>query len=125
MKPNCNYSGCATEYRFATECTNRGYIVSMPLLDSSPYDAIVDTHDAIYKVQIKYTAKKPLEQRRTVQAPLEKNTQVYTIENVNFFAVYSEYFGGFFIFPNTGSMKAIRLSLHGKNSIYFNNFAFK
>lgn len=44
---------------------------------------------------------------------------------VDFFAVYSEYFGGFFIFPNTGSMKAIRLSMHGKNSIYFNNFAFK
>jgi len=96
----------------------------MPLLDSSPYDAIIDTHESIYKVQIKYTTKKPLQHRKTISAPLEKNTQTYSLDKVDFFAVYSEYFEGFFIFPNTGSMKAIRLSMHGKNSIYFNNFTF-
>jgi hypothetical protein len=96
----------------------------MPLLDSSPYDAIVDTHDGIYKVQIKYTANEPRQGRKTVHIPLEGKSERYGLNSVDFFAVYSEYFAAFFVFPNTGSMKAIRLSLDGKNSIYFNNFDF-
>lgn len=124
MQPNSNYTGCAAEYRFATECTSRGYIVSMPILDSSPYDAIVDTHQGIYKIQIKYTNKEPLFPHKSVHVPLEKEYQTYTIENVDYFAIYTQYFNGFFIVQNKGSMKAIRLSLHGKYSDYFNNFAF-
>jgi hypothetical protein len=96
----------------------------MPLLDSSPYDAIVDTHQRIYKVQIKYTAGVPDERKNSVHIALEGKTNRYNLNNVDFFAVYSEHYQGFFIFPNTGSMKGFRLSLTGKNSIYFNNFAF-
>ena len=125
MEPNENYKGCAAEYLFATECSKRGYIVSMPLLDSSPYDAIVDTHKRLYKIQIKYTAKKPEGNRSSVHLSLSgKIKDRYPLNMVDFFAIYSEYFGGFFIIPNVGNVKAIRISKVGKYSNYFSNFAF-
>lgn len=119
-----NYLGCMAEYNFCTSCTSQGYIVSMPILDSSPYDVVVDTHQAIYKVQVKYTARTPRYGRNTVHIPILSRRRSYTVDNVDFFAIYTEYFGGFFVIPNPGEVESLRLSTTGKYSVYFNNFAF-
>lgn len=114
------------EYLFATECMKRNYQVSMPLIDSSLYDCIVDTGDRLLKIQIKSSSKSPLKKHYTsVQVPLQNNKKNYTIDKIDYFAVYSDYFNGWFIFKNTGNMQSIRVSLKGKNKKYFNNFAFK
>lgn len=99
--------------------------MSMPLLDSSIYDCIVDTGTKLVKVQIKSTSKKPDGiHRNSVQTRIANNKQTYTEANVDYFAVYVYLFDGFFIFKNTGDIQTIRLSKVGKHSKKFNNFVF-
>jgi len=98
----------------------------MPLIDSSLYDCIVDTGERLIRVQIKSSIKKPENDRHNnVLVPLQNNKRLYTKEKIDFFAVWSDFFSGWFIFKNIGSMISIRVSLKGKNKKYFNNFAFK
>jgi hypothetical protein len=121
-----NQRGCLAEYLFATECMRRGYYISMPLSDSSIYDAIVDTGERLIKVQIKSSIKAPKkETEKTIHIPLQNNKSKYTIDKVDYFAVYSDFYAGWFIFKNNGVMQSIRISLTGKNKIFFNNFAFE
>jgi hypothetical protein len=120
-----NFLGCFAEYLFCAECTKRGIIISMPVLDSSPYDCVIDIDGKLIKVQVKSTKKKPLPRRNSVNIPLCNQKSRYTLEVVDYFAIYSEHFKGFFVFPNTGDMKSIRLSIKGKNKIYFSNFDFE
>lgn len=122
---DANRRGCLAEYDFAVECLKRGYDISMPLLDSSVYDCLVDTGDRVIKVQVKSTTKVPEPRTTTIHVPIQNNKQDYSSSKVDYFAVYSSYFKGFFIFKNTGSMKAVRISLEGKYSKYFNNFDFE
>jgi len=113
------------EYLFATECMKRNYQVSMPLIDSSLYDCIVDTGERLLRIQIKSSAKTPENDRHnSVHIPLQNNKRQYTKEKIDYFAVWSDFFNGWFVFKNTGDMQSIRVSLKGKNKKYFNNFAF-
>lgn len=119
-----NHFGCFVEHLFAAECTKRGFIVSMPVLHSCVYDCVIDVNGNFFKIQIKGTQKKPIKNRKSVHLPLCNNDNKYNLQNVDWFCVYSEYYNGFFNFRNTGNMQSIRLSITGKNSIYFNNFVF-
>ena len=119
-----NFLGCFAEYLFCAECTKRGFIVSMPVLHSSPYDCILDVNGKLLKVQIKSSQKTPSDRLNSVCVPLQNSKTIYTKSLVDYFAVYSEYYDGFFVFPNKGEMKSIRLSLIGRNKIYFRNFDF-
>jgi hypothetical protein len=121
-----NSKGAYAEYMFACECLKHGFYPSFPILDSSVYDVLVDTGSNIIKVQVKYTAKVPSD-RNSVQVPIMNGNKVnYTLEFVDYFAIYSEYFSGFFIIKNTGSIQGLRLNSK-KGSKYasgFNNFSF-
>ena len=120
-----NQRGTFAEYLFATECLKRGYNISFPLSDASIYDCIVDTGEKLYKVQVKSTRKKPFKKTyKTVHVNISNSKSSYTKKTVDYFAVWSYYYDGFFIFKNKGDMKTIRLSKVGKNKIYFNNFVF-
>jgi len=114
------------EYLFATECIKRNYQVSMPLMDSSLYDCIVDTGKQLLRIQIKSSAKIPENDRLSnVHIPLQNNKRNYTKEKIDYFAVWSDFFNGWFVFKNTGDMQSIRVSITGKNKKFFNNFAFE
>jgi hypothetical protein len=103
----------------------RNYQVSMPLIDSSLYDCIVDTGERLLRVQIKSSSKTPEnERRKNVHIPLQNNKRNYTKEKIDYFAVWCDFFDGWFIFKNNGQMQSIRVSITGKNKKYFNNFAF-
>jgi len=120
-----NQRGCLAEYLFATECMKRNYQVSMPLIDSSLYDCIVDTGERLLRIQIKSSSKTPEnERRKNVHIPLQNNKRNYTKEKIDYFAVWCDFFDGWFIFKNNGQMQSIRVSITGKNKKYFNNFAF-
>jgi len=121
-----NSKGAYAEYMFACECLRHGFYPSFPILDSSVYDVLVDTGSNIIKVQVKYTAKVPSD-RNSVQVPIMNGNKVnYTLEFVDYFAIYSEYFSGFFIIKNTGSIQALRLNSKkgSKYELQFNNFSF-
>ena len=119
-----NYIGCYGETLFFAECIKRGFSVSKPLLDSSPDDCILDTHKALYKVQIKSTGKAPDDGDPNIKTPLQNNKVEYSMGLVDYFAVYSTYYNGFFIFKNEGNMQSIRFSLTGKWKDCFNNYKF-
>jgi len=121
-----NSKGAYAEYMFASECLRHGFYPSFPILDSSVYDVLVDIGSNIIKVQVKYTAKVPSD-RNSVQVPIMNGNKVnYTLEFVDYFAIYSEYFSGFFIVKNTGSIQALRLNNKkgSKYELQFNNFSF-
>ena len=120
-----NQRGCLAEYQFATECMKRDYQISMPLMDSSLYDCIVDTGERLLRIQIKSSTKTPENDRlNNVHIPLQNNKRNYSKEKIDYFAVWSDFFDGWFIFKNTGEMQSIRVSITGKNKKYFNNFEF-
>jgi hypothetical protein len=121
---DCNYIGCYGETLFFAECIKRGYNVSKPILDSSVYDCIVDTHSGLYKVQIKSTGKEPSDGESNIKINIQNSQKDYSIELIDYFAVYSTYYNGFFIFRNEGNMQAIRFNLSGKWRDAFNNYNF-
>ena len=117
-----NIRGCYAEYLFGTECLKHNIIVSFPLLDSSPYDCIVDTPNGLYKIQVKSSWQSEAKNRHTVSVNWNKK---YSLNDVDFFAIWVEKFNGYFIFKNDGKRKAVRLSLTNAYSKFFNNFDFK
>ena len=120
-----NQRGCLAEYTFATECLKRGYSVSFPLIDSSVYDCIVDTGERLIKVQVKSTNRDTDGYHNSIHTRIANAKSNYTLDKVDYFAVWVEYFSGFFIFKNNGNTNTIRLSKVGKYKDYFNNFAFE
>ena len=125
MTTDNNYLGCYAEQAFATQCTKLGFIVSKPFLDSSPYDLVVDDHKGLYRVQVKYTAKFPEYKRRSIHIALNNGKMKYNANTVDYFAIYSEHFNGFFIIPYSHNVQSFRLNPEGKYSDYFNKFVFK
>ena len=121
---NTNALGTWAEYYFATESIKRGFKISFPLMDSSPYDCVLDDNGNLYKIQVKSSNKVPVDSINNVLVTLNNQQNIYTKKNVDYFAIYSSYFGGFFVFPNKGNMQSIRLTLVGRNRIFFNNFVF-
>ena len=76
----------------------------MPLIDSSLYDCIVDTGERLLRVQIKSSSKTPEnERRKNVHIPLQNNKRNYTKEKIDYFAVWCDFFDGWFIFKNNGA----------------------
>ena len=53
---NRNQKGCFAEYKFATRAMENGFNVSMPLLDASPYDCLLEKEGRVFKIQIKYVS---------------------------------------------------------------------
>lgn len=119
---NNNQRGCLAEYIFATIAMQNGFNVSMPLLDASPYDAIIEKENKLYKIQIKHVSKNRKKRRNDIQVVLRRSDVAYKLEEVDFFAIYFEEEKGFFVIKNK-EQKTIRLCIDGIYKNYFNNFA--
>lgn len=121
-----NHKGCFAEYEFATRCLKKGFTPSFPLLDSSPYDLIIDVNDRLIKVQVKYTSSKRKNSDQYVASIAAYGKKgKYKITDVDYYAIYVEQMDGFFIVPNRENFPSkIYLSDKGKYSIYFNKFVF-
>ena len=117
-----NILGCTAEYRFAVMAMENNLRVSMPLLDASPYDCILELANGdLKKIQIKST-KKP-EVPKGIHITLHFANRYYKLIEVDYFAIWVETFGGFYIIKNIGNMSAFRITRNGKYSKNFNNFA--
>ena len=116
-----NLIGCIAEYKFAAEAMERGFLVSFPLLDSSPYDCIVETKEGFKKIQIKSVVKK----EKFARCYLRKSVDdPYNIKDVDYFAIFVEHHNGFYIIKNDGKVKNFYLSKEGIYKNNFNNFVF-
>jgi len=116
-----NLIGCLAEYRFATMAMERELYVSFPLLDSSPYDCIIETINGLKKVQIKSVTKGSDKVRCFLR---NKKMEKYSKSDVDFFAVWVKSHNGFYIFKNDEAKTSIVINKGGKYSKNFNNFAF-
>ena len=116
-----NTIGCIAEYQFAVEAMKRGFFVSFPLLDASPYDCVLDTGKGFKKIQIKSVTKDEEVIRSFVR---KTNNQVYSKKDVDYFAIYVQHHNGFYIFKNNGKTKSITLGKNIDTKKYFNNFVF-
>lgn len=121
-----NHKGCFAEYEFATRCLKKGFSPSFPLLDSSPYDLIIDDGNRLFKIQVKYTSVKRKDGNQYTVTISPKNAKgKYEVTDVDYYAIYVKQFDGFFVIPNRDGFPAkIHLSNKGKYSKYFNNFVF-
>lgn len=99
-----------------------GFNVSMPLLDASPYDAIVEKEGKVFKIQIKYISADRKKSKSTTHISLKRNGKGYLEKYVDYFGIYFAELDGFYIIKNKGQ-KAIRLSTTGIYKDNFNNFA--
>ena len=116
-----NIVGCIAEYRFAVMAMENGLRVSMPLLDSSPYDAIVETPNGLRKIQIKSTAQKIV--NNGVALTIKRTGDPYSLADVDYFAIWVDAFKGFYIIANNGTQRRFKFTINGKKySKNFNNF---
>ena len=121
---NINQKGCFAEYKFATMAMERGFNVSMPLLDASTYDCILEKDGVLFKVQIKYVSAKRIKDTKYDNVKvilIQGNSSPYPKHLCDYFAVWLDEGNGFFIVPNT-EQTSLRLSLTNKYSSNFNNF---
>ncbi len=121
---NANQFGCFAEYRFAICAMEQGFNVSMPLLDSSKYDAIVEKDGVLRKIQVKSISEARTNKldRDDVQCVFRTDGKGYCVKLVDYFAIYVERDRGFYIIKNKGQ-NSIRLSTKGIYKDNFNNFA--
>ena len=123
-----NQFGCLGEYKFALECMSRGYDVSMPLRHTSPYDLVVDVDSKLYKIQVKSHSGKDEGNRSTVRFKITQKVKnkAYLKSDVDYFALYSVHFDGFFIihYSIIGDMTYVRASEDNKYGIYLNDYSF-
>lgn len=117
-----NQLGCLAEYKFSVKAIQEGFNVSMPLLDSSPYDCIIERNLKLYKIQVKNVSASRKFNRDSIHIVLRRSTDFYTKDEVDFFAIYFTVLDGFFILPNY-QQRSVRLSMQGKYKDNFNNFA--
>jgi hypothetical protein len=120
---NNNQKGCYAEYLFATTAIQKGFNVSMPLLDKSKYDCVVEKDGDLFKFQIKFMGKDRYKHDGVMQINLKRvGNRSYSLSDVDFFAIWHEEYNGFFIIPNHGQ-HSIKLNIKGKYKENFNNFA--
>jgi len=117
-----NQLGCLAEYKFSVKAIQEGFNVSMPLLDSSPYDCIIERDLKLYKIQVKNVSASRKFNRDSIHVVLRRSTDFYTKDEVDFFAIYFTVLDGFFIISNC-QQRSVRLSMQGKYKNNFNNFA--
>ena len=90
--------------------------VSMPLLDSSIYDCIVEHEGRLSKVQIKNANDREQSQvKKGVHISLRPNGMFYNSDFIDVFAIYI--FDGFFIIPNK-EQRAFRFIQGGSIQIF-------
>ena len=117
-----NQKGCFAEYSFATTAIQKGFNVSMPLLDASLYDCILEKNNKLFKIQIKYIGKDRRKHGQGFQITLKRTGKpYYELNEVDYFAIYYEEADGFFIIPNE-LQRSLKLSQCGKYKDFFNNF---
>jgi hypothetical protein len=99
-----------------------GFNVSMPLLDSSPYDAIIEKDGKLFKIQIKSVSADRKKNQNNIHINLSRSGKGYSKKYVDYFAIYFIEYDGFFIIENK-EQKGIRLSIDGIYKKNFRNFA--
>ena len=115
-----NLIGCIAEYKFGVVAMEQEINVSFPLLDASPYDCITDSKNGLKKIQIKSV----LSDKDVVRCFLKnKNKKSYSIETVDYFAIWVKSHNGFYIIKNNGKLHSLVIRKDGKYSKNFNNFA--
>jgi len=122
---NQNHLGCYAEYLFVASAIGYGFNVSMPSLDASHYDCILEKNKKLFKIQVKFVGsnrKKSKYHKYSRQIVLRRGYLHYEIEDVDFFAIYKQDENGFYIIKNT-KQKSLRLRPNGKYKNNFNNFA--
>lgn len=104
-------SGAAIESLFDYEMMSRGFTVSAPRSDTSPYDRVVDTRVKMYKVQVK--ARRAYGKKSFIVKIAKSNEQAYTSKEVDIIALYIEDNNSWYIFPISECNKVIRINLKG------------
>ena len=66
---NSHAKGVLGEERVIIAATERGYIVSRPILDAR-YDLLLDNGEEIYRVQAKYVSTAPTDTQGSFEVPL-------------------------------------------------------
>lgn len=79
-----NMKGDLAELKVAAKFLEKGWYVSYPFGDDTPYDLIVDVDGSLMKVQVKHI----IERNKTLTVKLVSNTGVTYKEKVDLIAIY-------------------------------------
>lgn len=132
---NYKEKGQITEIELATLLAKEGYKVSLPLIDSYPYDLIVDTNCKLLKVQVKTGSYKRYKSNNSFNIPVliaqgSSKKDPYSVNEVDLFAIRIEEFDTWYFIPieETRGKKKLILFPHHKESTeeyfkYRNNFS--
>lgn len=100
-----------------------GFRISMPLLDSSPYDCILDNGKSLYKIQVKSISEyKKKSSANCHKITLKRKGNCYQLHEVDYFAIWHHDYNGFFIIRNY-QQQTLVINKDGKYKKNFDNFA--
>ena len=89
---NVNEKGDLAVFKVCLAASEKGYIISRPLSDSSRYDLVIDTGKKLLKAQVKYANGKATQSTGSVRVCLEKKhgdkVLTYTSEEIDLLLVY-------------------------------------
>lgn len=119
----------ATAQKFA----NHGYNIFVPLVDISGVDMIVEKDDGLKKIQVKTSSQSSGDDQRSTEFSLytnamcikqgkaTNNKKIYSTDQVDYFALYSEIDKDVYLLENDGKTKSITI----RNSIDPSNLTTK
>lgn len=87
--------------------TKMGYDVALPFTESASYDLIVDTGEALARVQVRYCSVKEVALRR-----IHSNSKGYVVKKTQ-----SNAYDWLYIYKNSGEEYLIKQCLSNRNSI--------
>jgi hypothetical protein len=104
-------SGAAIESLFDYEIMSRGFTVSAPRSDTSPYDRVVDTKTRLYRVQIK--GRRAYGKKSLVVKIAKSDSTAYTIKDTDIVALFIEDTNAWYIFPVAECKRLVRINMNG------------
>jgi hypothetical protein len=118
--------GHISEIRFQLAATLRGFTVSKPQGDYSPYDFILDSGKKLYRIQVKSTNHFSEGRYHFNLKSGSKSTRCYTASEVHYFALYVIPEDAFYIIPQAllRGFKTLKIYRNGKYESFRDNWDF-
>jgi hypothetical protein len=121
MNQTTSQTGAIGELQFAINCLKRGINASMPVLHNSRYDVVTEYNGLFYRVQVKSTLSKDLDNSNTISWVMDST---YSSKEIDFFAFYISDKDTNIIVPihEVDGKRRIRYTEGGKYEKYINAF---
>jgi len=112
---NTQHKGDTATAQCIATFTRKGFDVLIPLTESAPYDLVLDTGEALVRVQVKYSSNKEVDLRN-----IHSNAKGYVVKKTK-----KNSYDWLYVLHESGTEYLVKECLEGRRSITFFNDSHK